>query len=280
MKALLRIYFSIKEIANKVGKDHISAFAAQSSFYTIICIFPLIIFLFTILQYTPITEDFLLKLFLGITPEPINPMITSMVDEVYSRSSVALISITAIMTLWVAGKIFIGINQGLNIIYEVENRRNFLISRIFSILYTLILIALMVIILFLLVFGRKILHAFEVPFPLFSALFNELLRRKILLSQCLLTLFFMFIYKYVPNRKSSLVRELPGALFAGLGWQIFSYLYSFYINHSSGFVVMYGSLATVVFAMLWLYFCFCIFFFGAEINILIEKQILRLPWKK
>lgn len=274
MKNLLRIYFAVNEINKKIHKDHISAYAAQSSFYIIICIFPLIIFLFTILQYTPITEEFLLKLFLEITPQPLNPMITSMIEEVYTRSSVALISITAILTLWVAGKIFIGISQGLNTIYGVENKRNYIMKRILYTLYTLVLIALIVMFLLLFVFGTMIVHALTAPFPLFAALVYELLRRKVLLSQCLLTLFFMFIYSYVPNRRTSLIRELPGAVFAGIGWQTFSSLYAFYVNHSSGFAAMYGSLATIVFAMLWLYFCFCIFFIGAEINVLMEQKIL------
>jgi len=85
------------------------------------------------------------------------------------------------------------------------------------------------------------------------------------------------LYKYIPNRKGSLIREFPGALFAGVGWQLFSFLYSLYINHSSGFMNMYGSLATIVFAMLWLYFCISIVFYGAELNTFIEKKIIHLP---
>ncbi|MGN0160691.1 MAG: YihY/virulence factor BrkB family protein [Lachnospiraceae bacterium] len=277
MKPILRIYFTIREISKKISNDHVSAYAAQSSFYIIVCIFPLIIFLFTILQYTPITEEILLKLFLNMTPDLLNPMISSMINEVYTRSSIALISITAIATLWVAGKIFIGISQGLNTIYGVTEKRNYLIRRILCTFYTLIFITLLVAMLLFLVFGNFILHLLEGSFPLISIFAYELMKRKMLIAQCLLTLFFMFIYKYVPNRKSSLIRELPGALFAGIGWQLFSYLYSFYINYSTGFTAMYGSLATIVFAMLWLYFCFCIFFFGAEINTLIDQQIILLP---
>ena len=37
---------------------------------------------------------------------------------------------------------------------------------------------------------------------------------------------------------------------------------------------MYGSLATVVIVMIWLYFCMYIFFFGALVNRYLERFIL------
>ena len=136
----------------------------------------------------------------------------------------------------------------------------------------------MVISLVFIVFGNVLLNISAKFLPMLNVMLAALFHHKTLLLQCLLTLFFMFLYKYVPNRKGSLIRELPGALFAAIGWQAFSMLYSLYINHSVRFTAMYGSLGTIVFAMLWLYFCISIVFYGAELNTFIEKQIIHMPW--
>lgn len=81
-----------------------------------------------------------------------------------------------------------------------------------------------------------------------------------------LTLFSLVLYIVVPNRKSRIKYELPGAIFTALGWTIFSYVFSIYVDMSTGFAITYGSLATLVFIMLWLYACMNVLFIGAEMN--------------
>lgn len=274
---MIRLFFIIKSITQKINDDKVSVYAAQSSFFILVSFIPCLILLCTLIQYTPITEQMLLNAFKQIVPSQLAPLVASIINEIYYRSSVALISITAIATLWVAGKAFLGITEGLNSIYGIAETRFYILRRIKACLYTLVLLVIMVICLVFLVFGNVILNLTQETFPVFNIIIGQLLRYKTILMQCLLTLFFMFLYKYIPNRKGSLIRELPGALFAGIGWQLFSFLYSLYVNYSSGFMNMYGSLATIVFAMLWLYFCISIVFYGAEINTFIEKKIIRLP---
>lgn len=275
---MIRLFFIIKSISQKIDDDKVGAYAAQSSFFILVSFIPCIILLCTLIQYTPITEVMLLNAFEQIVPSQLTPLVSSIVNEIYYRSSAALISITAIVTLWVAGKAFLGIAEGLNSIYGITETRNYFIRRVKACIYTLVLLVVIVVCLGLLVFGNIIMNLTQETFPVFSVIIRQLLRHKTILVQCLLTLFFMFLYKYVPDRKSSLIRELPGALFAGIGWQVFSFVYSLYVNQSSGFMNMYGSLATIVFAMLWLYFCISIVFYGAEVNTFIEKNIIRLPW--
>ncbi|MBS5724524.1 MAG: YihY/virulence factor BrkB family protein, partial [Clostridiales bacterium] len=62
-----------------------------------------------------------------------------------------------------------------------------------------------------------------------------------------------------------------GAIFAALGWVLFSYFYSLYIQYFPSASYLYGSLAAIVFLMLWLYICMMILIYGAEIN----KYIFR-----
>ena len=76
----------------------------------------------------------------------------------------------------------------------------------------------------------------------------------------------------IPNRKTRVIRELPGAIISAAGWILFSYAYSFYIDNMSNFSYMYGSLTAIVLCMLWLYFCMYIMFVGAEINVVLQNK--------
>ena len=226
---MIRLFFIIKTISQKIDNDKVGTYAAQSCFFILVSFIPCIILLCTLIQYTPITEVLLLNAFEQIVPSQLTPLVSSIVNEIYYRSSAALISITAVVTLWVAGKAFLGIAEGLNSIYGITETRNYFIRRIKACIYTLILLVVMVVCLGLLVFGNVLLNVTQETFPVINIVIGQLLRYKTLLVQCLLTLFFMFLYKYVPDRKSSLSFR---ALFLQVSAGRYSHLCILYMSTS------------------------------------------------
>lgn len=77
----------------------------------------------------------------------------------------------------------------------------------------------------------------------------------------------------VPNRKSKLRYEFWGAVFSTVTWLGFSWAFSFYIGHYANYSVTYGSLATIVIFILWLYGTMNIVFIGAEINVVLKTFV-------
>ena len=66
--------------------------------------------------------------------------------------------------------------------------------------------------------------------------------------------------------------QAPGAVFSSVCWYLFSIGFSLYVTYTPGLNNMYGSLTTIILAMLWLYFCMYIILLGAEINSYFEEQ--------
>jgi membrane protein len=125
----------------------------------------------------------------------------------------------------------------------------------------------------LFVFGNRLYLWVEVKFPVFKNLALLIISLRTIIGLITLMVFFLVIYVAIPNRKTKVMNELPGALICAAGWMGFSYAFSFYIDHSSNYATMYGSLTTIVILMLWLYFCMYILFIGAEINLLFENKV-------
>lgn len=261
------IIYAISVFAKKIQKDKIDLYSGQASLFLIMSCFPFIMVLFCILQYTSIKESFLLQLVHDVIPAIVQPMLITMVNEIYSSSSVTLLSVTAVSAIWVSGKGFVSIMKGLNTVYETGGEtRNYFILRLHAIIYTLILIVIIIFILLAMVFGNRMLAFFNANWPFIGKVISFFLNFRVLIFMVLLMIFFTIIYRFVPNRKSKLRYEIPGAIFAGAGWVLFSELFSIYADHSSGFTTTYGSLATLVIIMLWIYTCMMILFIGAEIN--------------
>ena len=102
-----------------------------------------------------------------VTPEEFQNFVKMIILEVYSKS-LAVVPLTAIITLWTAGKGLQGLTNGLNSVYQVYETRNYFAARIRSALYTLIFIVLIVATLILLVFGNSIQGALVEHLPFYQ----------------------------------------------------------------------------------------------------------------
>jgi len=80
------------------------------------------------------------------------------------------------------------------------------------------------------------------------------------------------MYALFPKVKKGFLIQTPGSVVSALGWLLFSYIYSIYLNMQDGFSV-YGSLTTIVFFLLWLWVIMIIIFVGGELNaVIIEAK--------
>lgn len=263
---ILASYRLIRAFSGKLRDDSISAFAAQAAFFIILSVFPFLMFLLTLLNYLPIPlsdcEDFVISML----PALVSSFVSTILYEVSFQTSGTLLSITMLAALWSASRGVLALSRGLNSVYGYRETRNYFHVRAISTLYTLVFALLLIVTLILLVFGNQ-LYLFivaHIPFLLDAAFL--ILSMRTIIVMLILTFFFLLLYSVLPNRRSTLFRELPGAILSAGGWLGFSYLFSFYIDHMSSLSATYGSLTAVVVCMLWLYACMYIVFIGAEIN--------------
>ena len=267
----MKLFASIAVIANKVKEDYVSAFAAQAALFVIMSFVPFLILLLTLIKYTPLTEEVLLQFVTNFAPDAFRQSFSSIISQLYTGSDTPLFLISLASILWTAGKGCNALIEGLNSVFDIKERRNGFVLRLYSILYTIIFVVIIVVCLLIYLLGNEILSFITKHVPFVINIIEALLNIRVLLSVGLFTVFFTFLYVAIPSRHTKIRRQLPGALFSAIGWTGFSYFFSLYVNYSHNIAVLYGSLAMVVCAMLWLYVCMFIFLLGAEINLYIEQ---------
>ena len=260
------IYFIIKGFTNRLKDDHISAFSAQAAFFLIMSIVPFLSLLLTLIKYLPISQTMLLDTVINVTPVPFEPLVTTILEELFAKSNGAILSVSVLVAIWSAAKGVLAIVRGLQAVYHVNESRNYFVLRFISAIYTVIFVTAIILTLLLLVFSNQIYYALKADFPTAADFISIFIKQKFLLALCLLTLFFLVVYKLVRRSNNSFISLIPGAVIAALSWIVFSYAFSVYIDKFSDFSYTYGSLTTIVLLMLWVYFCMYLLFIGAEIN--------------
>ena len=162
--------------------------------------------------------------------------------------------------------IMLSIIRGFNSIYEVDEKRPVMLLRLIAVLYTLAMIGIVLLMLLLMVFGNVINSFLSRTWPTLSQGLEHMVDFKFVIIIGGATLLFSMIYTYIPSIKLSYIRQLPGALFSAVVWYIFSMIFAVHVDRTTRYKSLYGSLATPIVLMLWIYFGIYIFFIGAHIN--------------
>lgn len=274
METIKDLYKKIIAITTEINEDHVGAYAAQSAYFFMLSFIPIILLLLTLVRYTPVTKADVMTAVIQVFPSSVDGMVTSIVNQVYNQS-MAIIPLTALVALWSAGKGVLAMTSGLNCIYDCRETRNYLIIRFRATIYLVLFILVLILLLVLSVFGNTLSGLITYYFPILTKLVEWILQVQAYVSPVILMTFMLLIYKFLPNKKVKLIEQVPGAVFAALGWLTVSLVFSVYLDVFTGFSSMYGSLTTIILIMLWLYFCMYSILLGAEFNVMFGGKIFN-----
>jgi membrane protein len=265
-----KLWKKILYFSKDMGRQNLSAFSASTAFFFFLSLVPMLIMLCTIIPYTPLTEDNLLMAMRGWIPEKIFPLVEGLVKDIYEQSE-GLLSIAAIVTLWTAGKGMLALMRGLNAIDDIKETRSYVWVRMVSSFYTILMLAMVVLSLLVMVFGNRFVDMLLYKMPRLQPLVALLMHFRFLAIWALLTLLFIAIFAFVPNGRLKLREQIPGAAFTAIGWSVFSWGFSLYVDWTD--YSIYGSLSIIILVMLWLYFCMYIVMLGAYVNKFLKTEI-------
>ena len=240
--------------------------AAYTGFFVVLSVFPILVVLFCLLRYTSLGMEEVMALVAQVLPDALEPLMEQIIQSAYQNTSAPVLSVSALTALWSAGRGVRGLMLGMNAVYGLKENRGYFVTRGISALYTFLFLLILVLTLVLEVFGGLVLDYLQMTTnPLWMFLVDVIDLRVILLL-VLQTLLFTAMYAALPNRRIGLKYSLPGAVMTSLGWLAFSDLFSRYVEYFPNYANIYGSVYAVALAMLWLYFCVCIIFYGAALN--------------
>ena len=259
-----KVFHIMRNFARQISRDNVSAHAASTAFFLFLSLIPLLMLICAILPYTPVTEAMLMEIAVSLTPDSANGLLIYLIGEVYDRSA-GVLSAAAVVTVWTAAKGMMALMRGLNAVNGVTEQRGYILLRIEACLYTVLMLAAMVLALVILVFGNTLARLILRQVPRLEMLLSLFLHFRFLPVWLILAAVFAIIYTYVPKIRTRLRYQIPGALFAAIAWSVFSWGFSIYVDLFHG-LSMYGNLTTVIIIMLWFYFCMYLLLVGANIN--------------
>ncbi|EAF1411962.1 YihY/virulence factor BrkB family protein [Listeria monocytogenes] len=253
-------------VSARVGRNDVSGNAAQLAYYMLFSIFPMLLIAATLLAYLHIDKDSVFNMIKEFAPDQIMDFLEENLNNLLTQKNGGLLSIGIIATLWSASNGMNAVMKSLNKAYGVTNKRNYVVQRLLSMFFTLAMLATVGATLLLLVFGQQI-GMFLINHLNFSedflSFWNNL---RWTVTLIVIFVVFTFLYWVAPNRRSTLISVLPGALFSTIGWTVASLGFAYYVNNFGNYSATYGSIGVIIILMLWFYLTSIILMIGGELN--------------
>jgi membrane protein len=268
---------SLKQLVKRINQDKIFGRAAQLSYYFLLALFPLLLFLINILGYLAqqgtVFRDKLLLYIAALMPASAFLLVHNTLDEVSAASGTGKLSFGLLAALWAASNGMGAISDTLNTAYNVKERRSWWKVRLISVALTVALAILILAALAIVLYGGTIGEALATRFG-FGNLFTtvwKIVQWPIALLFVLTT--FNLIYNFAPDIPAHARRWMTPGAFVGVGlWLAVSFGFRLYLGFFDAYSVTYGSLGAVIILMLWFYLSGVAILIGGEVNCELQQE--------
>jgi membrane protein len=258
-------------------KDRILDQSATLSFYFLLSIFPLSLFLIDVLgllvQSGHGIHETLHRYLTGVVPAPASGLIDRNLSQIVDGSRSIKFPL-ALFLGWLSGSQgVLALIEGLNVAYGVRERRRWWRKYLVAFLLTIVSLLLIAAGLMLLSYGDRLTEALIGLFGL-----NGLIARLWQVLEWTLFIGFVIVvfnavYIFGPAVEHRKWRWLmPGTVVAVILWLSVSLLFKLYLNYFKYYSIIYGSIGAVIILMLWFYFFGIAILAGAVVNSEIEKS--------
>ncbi len=254
---------------NGLTQGYIATRAAAISFSLFLAIFPFLIFLFTIIPFIPI-ENFqqsLLLLIKDFLPGSAYESVKETIVDIVTRPRSSLLIINFILTLYFSTNGVNSLIDAFNNTYHDLETRTSIKQYLLASLIVFIISFLLIIAIGLITFGSALLRwilADSVEGSLFIVLFLQALRWLIILLLLLMAI--SIVYYLAPARRKHFRFISAGSMLATLLILITTLGFNYYVDNFSRYNAIYGSLATLMIVLVWIYINAISLLIGFELN--------------
>ena len=239
---------------------------AALAFYLLFMIFPLLIFVSSLLGLLQLDVDAILAAVGDILPREVVSFIDVYLTYVGQNPSVRLLLFGLFFSLYFPMRATNALMRSVRIAYHLGPPRGALTQLVKTLLYTAVLIAAIALTLTLMTVGdRLLLYAVEhFGLPRFWAALWARLRFPVAGAAGYFALF--FLYALSQDGRQPWRNIWPGTITALVAWLALNWLYASYVQNFANYSLLYGSIGTAIALLIWLYMTAVTLIMGAELN--------------
>lgn len=265
-----------KRVWAEINEGTLFGRAAQLSYYFLLALFPLLLFLISMLGWFAQSAELrtnLLNYLARVMPDSASQLVRTTVDEITAAAGFGKVSLGLLALLWAASNGMGAVSAALNSAFEVRESRPWWKVRLVSIALTTVLAVLILSALSLLLFGARLTEILAdwLDWGNGVQLAWTILRWPLVVACVIVG--FRLVYYFAPDRPGRPWKWLSwGSVIGTALWILVSLGFRLYLSFFNSYTTTYGSLGGVIILMLWFYLSGVSLLAGGEIEAELEQS--------
>ncbi len=265
----------LKRTFKEFNGDHLTDLAAALTYYGILAIFPMLIVIVSVLGLIghSVTQPLIQNLG-SVAPGPAKQIFTSAIHNIQSKPGTAgvLFVVGLAAALWSASGYVAAFMRASNVIWDVKEGRPAYKKYPIRLLVTLVTVVLLTLSALAVILTGSLAGKVGNLIGVGSSAVQIWDIAKWPVMLVFVTVILSILYYAGPNVRQPGFRWVtPGGVFAVVMWIVASALFALYVANFSSYNKTYGSLASVIVFLVWLWISNLVILFGAELNAELER---------
>ena len=256
----------IKTLTDIIMLPEMMHLPGSLAFFIILSIFPVLILIGIVASYFSVSIEGITSAITAALPSGLEKLLLPYIQAgIFPRN----ILISTVFAFILASNGTHALILASNSLYNIKNS-SYIKRRIKALFLILLLIVLFIFMISFLTYGNQIFTYIlkKVSYePVNEVLYYFFAFIKWPIAMFIIYLAMKIIYVLSPDGKIYSGTTSTGALFSTIGFTVATAIFSFYVNNFSAYDIYYGSIATIVTLMIWVYILSFILVIGIAINV-------------
>jgi Predicted membrane protein len=264
--------------------DDCHIMASAISFYAILSLIPFMLLLFSIIGYVVVhlgagfsSEQELYahleEYIQGTVPFLTDDILAQLREITIHRQTFGISGLGAlIFTAW---SVFSTLELAFSRVFNTKRRRSIVMSNLLFIVFVVALGLVFLLVHYVVVVGKSLFVGSDLPLGLqLKELLTHYAWLRVGVTFVVATIVFVVLLKYFSKEKVKIRYALwGGLLFSGL-WMMAIQVFGYYLENVASYSMLYGSLATLITIVIWIYYSSCVLLLCAEFTKVLQRRKL------
>lgn len=268
----------VKEIQRLYSTNEMAVYSGYTTLYILMAMVPLLTLVIGLVNLVPtVNLEHFREVLMELLPDI--PQVQTLTDMVIAnvnrRAGQLAVSVSVLASLWSASNGVAAIQAGLHKLNGAGG--SFVKKRGAALLYTLLFILLIpALLIFQVLRGslRTLVASLgrTLELPELAGAILKIMQYSGLVTLAAMMLVILLTYTFLQGEKQKLRFQMPGAVFTTLLWLAFSGVFEIFITRFWKASSLYGSLASIFLAAMWLKTITTILFYGEALNVALRES--------
>lgn len=240
--------------------------SAALTYYLLFAIFPLLIFVSVLLGALKLDVEGITRFLTNVAPPAVVSIVRSYLTYVTGNVSRQLLWFSLVFSIWFPMRATSCLMHSLRKAFGYGPPSSVWRSVLRTLIFAVLLILTIALITLLSMVGRRALHLVSAGATIPEWFITVWSYLRFVLMALVMAAMLAVLYMLAVGRTMPVRRVLPGVVSSLAAWLLVSMAFSYYVEHFSHYAELYGSIATIVVALLWLYWSGAVLIMGAELN--------------